>query len=469
MVEFNRRLTFCVTQILDAPNEEEVSLLLEIFGLSLTGDKDIHYAIMNRIQHLAKAFSIYHDEVLVKREELLQFAQSAISGVKMNADLTSIDKTNGNARNKTLRKGRRIPSLAGAVGATKVDKLKVLAESLANSSSKAETRIVDHRNQLEEALNFRVAKTHEVSETEKALKADIAGLERHRNILEDELMKVNISLKSATLRLHKHREERNHFDEASNQIIVHLKSKENELSRSIVSFKVEADTVHEWIQFLEETWVYQSSYTEHKEKQTNAELEKCGDCLLRLIKHHLLACKKELRPSIDHIKTLVDSLNSLRGRSENTLAANTEASSNSKSQESLEKEYLESERKIVTALSVVDRMKELFYTAQTQASRRDDPEIKELFDSIEEMRREFGSVERPKLELEIPKLARRLSRRRLAKGLSNASDSPKPKRSESPFSAKAHQLYQGAELAEFVDASGDWSNDETLGWEFDDN
>lgn len=34
-----------------------------------------------------------------------------------------------------------------------------------------------------------------------------------------------MSLKSALLRLNKHREERNHFDEASNLIIVHLKSK----------------------------------------------------------------------------------------------------------------------------------------------------------------------------------------------------------------------------------------------------
>lgn len=34
-----------------------------------------------------------------------------------------------------------------------------------------------------------------------------------------------MSLKHALLRLNKHKEERNHFDEASNQIIQHLKSK----------------------------------------------------------------------------------------------------------------------------------------------------------------------------------------------------------------------------------------------------
>jgi hypothetical protein len=40
----------------------------------------------------------------------------------------------------------------------KVDKLKVLADSLASSSSKAEQRIVEHRHQKEDALNFCVKK-----------------------------------------------------------------------------------------------------------------------------------------------------------------------------------------------------------------------------------------------------------------------------------------------------------------------
>ena len=113
-------------------------------------------------------------------------------------------------------------------------------------------------------------------------------------------LQVNTKLNATIVKLKKTREEKDQFDEASNQIVLHLKAKvwqlflcefldqkmlqgskafhllsvsairllqEDELSRSVASSKVEASTVRAWINFLEDTWKLQSLYEEIKEKQ----------------------------------------------------------------------------------------------------------------------------------------------------------------------------------------------------------
>jgi len=128
--------------------------------------------------------------------------------------------------------------------------------------------------------------------------------------------------------------------------------------------------------------------------------------------------------------------------------------------------------------------------------RRDDPEVKELFDSIDKMRVDFESIERPTLEIELPeekvipsvKLQKTSSRSEVPeekvaspkekseKGGAHASESasPKSRAIKSPKSAPGtakQQLDTESELAKleqaFGEASRDYTTDEIGGWEFD--
>lgn len=269
-----------------------------------------------------------------------------------------------------------------------------------------------------------------------------------------------------------------HFYEANDQIVAHLETKEDELSRSISSGRVEADVLKTWTNFLEDTWVLQCSYAENKEQQVNDELERHEAYYVNLVINLLSAYEGELAPYIDRIGKFVDNLKTLTEGSGMASGVGNVDSKELNPRKNLEEEYLNYEEKIITTFSVVDNMKEQFYAQTGKFSRKDNARVKELFDKMEKLRQDFESIERPDLDMENP--SSELETPGTIPDIPLhppllATESPKAGKDEQPESHEVEPenvLDTEAELAklesEFGKVSQDYSTEEVGDWEFDD-
>jgi len=95
--------------------------------------------------------------------------------------------------------------------------------------------------------------------------------------------------------------------------------------------------------------------------------------------------------------------------------------------------------------------------------RRDDPEVKNLFTTIDKLRIEFESVPRPVLQIEIKEQAEKKKRSRSL----IVSASPHS-RSDSPIAAQLRTRLPSESESELAKFEQEYKADEISGWEFDD-
>ncbi|KAL4555793.1 hypothetical protein LXL04_038425 [Taraxacum kok-saghyz] len=87
------------------------------------------YLAVKDIQNLAKSFSVYNVEMLVRKEELLQFAQTAITGLQVTGDIARIDfeisqiqqRPNGMKSQQSSIEGSEISSEATSSSTSSMD------------------------------------------------------------------------------------------------------------------------------------------------------------------------------------------------------------------------------------------------------------------------------------------------------------------------------------------------------------
>eukprot|EP00271_Cylindrocystis_brebissonii_P016491 TRINITY_DN4014_c0_g2_i1.p1 TRINITY_DN4014_c0_g2~~TRINITY_DN4014_c0_g2_i1.p1 ORF type:complete len:859 (-),score=275.83 TRINITY_DN4014_c0_g2_i1:1017-3593(-) len=361
-----------VSLILDPPQDEEVKMLLEMFGLCLAGGPEVHHAILSGLQDLGRASANY-TELRTKREALLQVAAECITGLKLSAEVERLDgealrteaemsakmagltlkdapaekpeapapsegsqgvlkdvpaelQEGAAASEELLQLGARLVELLERKKALvrqgdteegrrkKVEQVRALGEELASALKEHKQTITASRKQKSDAMAYRVTKAEEVQETEKVIAQEMQALQRRKEELEAQLKEVLQAISVQTMRHIQLQEEKEAFDEASSNIVAHLAAQEDELSRLISHHTADIGAACTWQSFLEDTWRLQHSCQEEKEKAVREALEASRKHFWQVAIGHLVYRQEELAAHLIRLKMYDEELSCMRSK-----------------------------------------------------------------------------------------------------------------------------------------------------------
>lgn len=455
-----------VSLILEPPEVEEVNLVMEMFGLCLSGGPEVHNAIVSGIQDLGRSVANY-SELLLNRDDLLRMAADVITGLKTNAEIERLDieafriesqvheklglvtlkdtpapktetptpselvqgvlsdiplplKEGASISEELLQCGSRLVDImkkkealvyqgdTAEIRQLKVEKMKLLAEDLTNAAKTHKEKITDSRQQKSDAMAYRITKAQEVAEAEKVISQEMQVLQKRREELEAELSQV---MQAITVQTKKHiqlQEEKEHFDEASSNIVAHLAIQEEECLKLMSQQAAEKSVVTTWQSFLEDTWLLQTSCIEAKEKAIKEATKETQANFWQIAIGHFVYRQEELNALLIRLKMYNEELATIRSKKADLEKKGMDGivADITSGRKRIEEKYVETEGQVKNSLIAVERAKaelkiclEVIPEDENIEEKR---KVEEFLKSLDVARKDFDAIKRPKLDIENP-------------------------------------------------------------------